>query len=261
MNIDAEKLKDIQLSLLNSVATFCEENNIEYFLAYGTLIGAIRHKGYIPWDDDIDLVMMRKDYEKFVATFNNSHKDQKVYTSKNTSWFPFPYAKVSDETTVLKEENDNMTGTIGVNIDLFPLDYLPKDPKILKRMKFHYNILMLKSIRLNKKRSPIKNLILRSSKMLFKGKNPNHIANQIEDIALSDYEKTKIIGNIVFTEKETDFAKASAFESSDMAEFEGRLYTIPQGSHEWLTNFYGDYMTLPPEESRVTHHTFTAYEK
>lgn len=259
--IDTKKLKQIQVELLNSVADFCENNHIEYFLAYGTLIGAVRHKGFIPWDDDIDLVMKREDYEKFINTFNNHYKDYKVYTCKNTSWYPFPYAKISNLNTVLKEENDNMTGEIGVNIDLFPLDFLPKDRKILKKIKFQYNMLMLKSIRINKERSLAKNTVLRTSKVLFKGKSANSIANQIDQMAKDSYEKTDVIGNMVFTEKATDYAQASAFKSSENAEFEGRMYSIPKGYHEWLTNFYGDYMALPPEESQVTHHNFVAYEK
>ncbi len=260
-SIDTKRLKEIQVEILNSVTEFCDENKLEYFLGYGTLIGAVRHQGFIPWDDDIDLVMKRKDYEIFIATFNGHNQDHKVYSCKNTSWYPFPYAKISDETTVLKEENDNMTGEIGVNIDLFPLDYLPKDKKVLKKIKHLYNILMLKSIKINKNRSLVKNIILRVSKVLFKGKSPNGIANQIDQVALSSYEKTKNMGNLVFTEKTTDYAQAPAFKTGEEAEFEGRTYTIPKGYHEWLTNFYGDYMTLPPEESRVTHHHFLAYEK
>lgn len=259
--IDIKRLKEIQVELLNSVADFCEENDIEYFLGYGTLIGAVRHKGFIPWDDDIDLIMKRDDYELFIKTFNEEGKSHKVYTHKNTEWYPFPYAKISDEKTVLKEENDNLTGEIGVNIDLFPVDYMPKDKRILKKIKIQYNMLMLKSIKINDQRSLAKNIILRTSKVLFKGKSAHSIARKIDEMAVSSNEKTKLMGNIVFTEKVTDYAKASAFEAGEKAEFEGRMYTIPQGYHEWLTNFYGDYMALPPVESRVTHHTFMAYEK
>lgn len=259
--IDTARLKELQVELLNSVSEFCEKNNLEYFLAYGTLIGAVRHKGFIPWDDDIDLIMKREDYEVFIRTFNEHHRDHKVYTCKNTQWYPFPYAKISHELTVLKEENDNMTGEIGVNIDLFPLDYIPEDKKILKKIKLQYNILMLKSIKINGERSFLKNTILRVSKVLFKGRSANGIAREIDRIASSTYDRSGNMGNIVFTEKDTDHASAEAFATSVMGEFEGSMYHIPKGYDEWLTNFYGDYMALPPVESRVTHHHFTAYEK
>lgn len=260
-SIDTDRLKEIQVELLNSVSEFCEKNNLEYFLAYGTLIGAVRHKGFIPWDDDIDLIMKRADYETFISTFNDHHEVHKVYTSRNTAWYPFPYAKISHERTVLKEENDNMTEDIGVNIDLFPLDFMPEDNKILKRIKFQYNMLMLKSIRINKERSFLKNMILRISKFFLQGKSANGIAREIERIATSDYGRSENMGNIVFTEKNTDHAPAEAFSAFEMCEFEGRQYHIPKGYDHWLRSFYGDYMALPPVESRVTHHHFTAYEK
>lgn len=259
--VDSKRLKEIQEELLRSVAAFCEANNLEYFLAYGTLIGAVRHKGFIPWDDDIDLVMKREDYERFIASYNGFSEKYRVYTAENTDWFPFPYAKIAKVSTTLKEENDNMTGEIGINIDLFPLDYIPENQAILKKIKFQYQMLMLKSIRINGNRSFIKNLILRVSKVLLAGKSAHSIALKITSLAKESTQNTGKMGNLVFTEKTTDYASSSAFSKSVEMEFEGNKYKAPEGYHEWLTNFYGSYMELPPEESRVTHHHFTAFEK
>lgn len=260
-SVDSKRLKEIQEELLRSVASFCDDHNLEYFLAYGTLIGAVRHKGFIPWDDDIDLVMKREDYERFIASYNGFSEEYRVYTTENTDWFPFPYAKIAKKETILKEENDNMSGEIGINIDLFPLDFVPEDETIRKKIKFQYQMLMLKSIRINETRSFIKNMILRVSKIFLAGKSAHSIAQNITSLAKESTKNTGKLGNLVFTEKTSDYASISAFDESVELEFEGNKYKAPRGYHEWLTNFYGNYMELPPEESRVTHHHFTAFEK
>ena len=100
--INVEELKQIQLNILKFVDKFCKENNLKYYLAYGTLLGAVRHKGYIPWDDDIDIIMFREDYEKFVTTFKDVN--YKVFATEVNSKYPYPFAKVGDTRTYFEEE-------------------------------------------------------------------------------------------------------------------------------------------------------------
>ena len=183
-SVNVNELREIQLSILDSVAEFCEKNNIKYFLAYGTLIGAVRHKGYIPWDDDIDIIMPRTDYEKFINDFNNFSNDYKVYTVNNTEWFPFPYAKVSYENSIIKELSDNMKNhNIGINIDLFPIDGVPKDEKLIKkhlrRLQWLQNLLKLKGIVVVPSRSLYKNLILLIAKTSTVFLKPQSIAKKL----------------------------------------------------------------------------------
>ena len=120
--IDIEELKKIQLDILIAVDDFCSKNNIKYFLSFGTLLGTIRHRGYIPWDDDIDIIMLRDDYNRFLETFNHSY--YKVNSIQNNPTYFLAFAKVTDERTVMQEEIVYPT-EYGVYIDVFVVDGVP----------------------------------------------------------------------------------------------------------------------------------------
>ena len=123
--IETEELKRIQVDILKDIHEFCSINNIHYSLAYGTLLGAIRHQGYIPWDDDIDIMMLRSDYEKFIHTFPGSFKHLSICAPELDLNYYAPYANVWDNRTILDEginNADHRGKTIGIKIDVFPID-------------------------------------------------------------------------------------------------------------------------------------------
>ena len=119
--IDTVELKSLMLSILKDVDTFCRTNNIRYFLTYGTLIGAVRHKGFIPWDDDVDICMPRPDYMRFMKEYN--HEYYKAYCAEFTPGWDHFIAKVCDDRTIIDEGHGDKCG---VYIDVFPLDGWPK---------------------------------------------------------------------------------------------------------------------------------------
>ena len=131
--ITIEELKRVQLEILDMVTQFCDANGIRYWLDSGTLLGAIRHKGYIPWDDDIDLGMLREDYERFVSVFNESNDRYRVLSFEWNPDFGFPFAKVCDTTTVLYEP-DERGRKMAINIDIFPYDRAPDDDAVANEM-------------------------------------------------------------------------------------------------------------------------------
>ena len=163
--INVEELKQVQLDILKFVDEYCKKNNLKYYLAYGTLLGAVRHKGYIPWDDDIDLLMFREDYEKFVTSFKDER--YKVFATEVNAKYPYPFAKVGDTTTYFEEEIKDVMDT-GVNIDIFPLDYLPEDKvkSVTKKRNFLQKIWTAKRLPLLKRRGLVKNSILALSQLL-----------------------------------------------------------------------------------------------
>jgi len=127
-----DEVKKVQLGILDCVAKYCEDNKINYWLDSGTLLGAIRHGGYIPWDDDIDIGMPRDDYDRFVREFNESNERYKTYCIDTNPDFYYAHAKVLDTATVLYEP-DEKGYKLSVNIDVFVYDNAPEDDEELKK--------------------------------------------------------------------------------------------------------------------------------
>lgn len=257
--INVEELKQIQLEILESVDLFCKENNINYWLDCGTLLGAIRHKGYIPWDDDVDIGMLREDFDRFISTFNKKNTRYQVICNELQHDCYYPYAKVLDTRTVLYEPDESGI-KLNVNIDLFVYDVTPDERNAARqydRMDIlnSLNVVQYKLFRSKEwyKKIP-KTLLYYVLKLYPKG----YFASQIVKNS-KRYEKTdaKYVGN--FTSIPRIVCKKDIFSSFINVPFEGREYNAPVGYDKWLCAFYGDYMKLPPKEKRVSHHTFKAY--
>lgn len=256
-----KEIKFIQLDLLEKVADFCQKNDITYYLAYGTLLGAVRHKGYIPWDDDIDLIMTRPNYDKFITNFNSKDSKYKVNAFELDQSFLYPFAKVSNEETVLIE-NTTMKKNIGINIDIFVIDSLPKkSTHILKKQSLLHKIYNLKLIKLHKNRSLFKNIILLFGKILFSWISLKKI-NQlmIKNAKRYKYGSHDYVCNINFGLGEKPLP-IDVYQDTVELSFEEKLYPSMKKYDLWLTHIYGDYMTLPKKEEQVTHHDFKAYYK
>lgn len=268
MNI--EEIKKKQLQILKYVHRFCCDNKIKYFLSGGTLLGSIRHKGYIPWDDDIDIMMLREDYEIFCSTFNEKSNEKKIelFTYKNINNFQYPFCKVCDLNTILLENQDlDTSNLLGINIDVFPIDtYLAmKEAKnIYNRISWLRKIFIVKTIKVNwKSRSIWKNLILCCGKIIFCFFNPLFLIKKIDNIAQNDknIDECKFAGCVVWGYGKQEILPKMIFSDTIEVDFEGYKFYAPKNYHEYLTALYGDYMKLPPIEKRITHHDFKAYYK
>ena len=122
-----EELRKTQIGILDYFTNICEENGINYFLTYGTLLGAIRHKGYIPWDDDIDVAMLREDYDKLIDVFNTNNNSRYRFSCvENDPLCMYPFGKIIDENTILYERGEQGI-EIGVYIDVFVYDNAPME--------------------------------------------------------------------------------------------------------------------------------------
>jgi lipopolysaccharide cholinephosphotransferase len=264
--INKEELKSIQLSILDKVATFCENHNIRYSLYGGTLLGAIRHNGYIPWDDDIDISMPRPDYERFINCFHLiEDPDLKIHDLRLNKKYPYPFIKVSDERTVFKE-NYNSNYTMGVHIDIFPIDGLPysekESKKIMKRSTFYRNLRELKQMKLRKDRELRKNIFLIFSRLILFIIPTKLLLSQIINLTKKyNYEQSNFIGNIVWGYGNKERCNKSVYSDFIFHNFEGKKFKIMIGYDEYLTNVFDEYMQLPSKEKQIAHHSFNAYYK
>ena len=259
------EMKEVSLDILSYVHKFCLSNDIEYSIAYGTLIGAVRHGGFIPWDDDIDIVMTREHYTRFINLFNQNYPSSyKVHSIENDKKYHFPFAKVEDTRTIKDELGYRNQG---IGIDVFPLDKLPNDSKeaieVINRAKKIRTFIMLKNMRYRSGRSFFKNLTLYVGKLFLLPFSYYMLNSKLIKLATSNSDKeTSLFANVVWgTYLKKEILCDKLLNDFVTIKFEGRDYNSIKHYHDYLTHVYGDYMQLPPEEKRVTHHAFKAYWK
>ena len=259
--ITVKELKQIQLDLLAAIDTFCRKNNIKYSIAFGTLLGQVRHGGYIPWDDDIDIMMPRADYDRFLKEFQSEF--YKVIDFDTDNSYSQPYAKVYDSRTKL-DEFTNTKNKYGINIDIFPLDKVPVDIQrnswFLREKKFYNLLHTFKIVRLVGNMKLKTKMVVSIAKLFMVGIRTETINKKLISLSkkyqnLSDYK----IGIIAPTDNryEEIFSK-EVFESYEDCKFENLTVKRIVRYHEYLQHSYGDYMQLPPEEKRISHHAFYA---
>ena len=262
---DIQELKNIQLDILKYVDNFCQLHKITYFMCGGTLIGAVRHKGFIPWDDDIDIMMKRDDYERFIELFSKEKSYYKVYSHHIQKKYPHAYAKVADDRTVLL---NNINGAIemGVNIDVFPIDDLPDNEKIIKNLfekSFSLNRkLSLKQIKISTNRSIIKNIILLIGRFIYSFTKVHKVIVSLNENA-TKYRGSNGMkcADLVAGFGYKEIQDRSNLSKAIKMKFEDTEFMAPIGYDKYLRGMYGDYMTLPPKEKRTSHHDFSAYWK
>ncbi len=263
-----KELKEIELKpkLVNElkiIDEFCNKYNLTYFLMYGTLLGAVRHNGFIPWDDDIDIVMPRKDYEIFVKTFNSFNKNYSVIDCFSNKKYYLPWAKVIDNNTILIEKID-IKCNIGLYIDVFPLDNVPDDIKINNRLIKQIN--RLNAIRNYKymtyNKNVIKNIAKFCLKFLLLPFSINYICRKSEKLSKKyNDENTSDVSIICWMlNSKLKFPK-ELFSKSCEIKFEDYYFKCPIGYDVILKIRYGNYMELPPVEQRVKHHSFEVFIK
>ena len=265
-HISGDDLKVIQLNILQAVDSFCIENGICYSMACGTLLGAVRHRGYIPWDDDIDIYLLRKDYDRLVNLFPERYLGcyEMMSLERNMEW-DFPYAKAFDNRTVLLE-NSKSSITIGVNIDIYPIDDVPNDERQWKRYnrirRFFQKLNSVKRIRLSRERSLIKNIVLSVVKLPLCIISRRHFSLFLSLFAQKFNNKGYSYAfECVQGLLQKNRFKKELFESIVRMPFEDRMFYGFKEYDAYLNNAYGDYTQLPPIEKQVSHHAFMAWWK
>lgn len=256
---DIKEKQKIALDILIEFDLFCRNNNLRYALCYGTLLGAVRHKGFIPWDDDVDVVMPRPDYDRFLRlTRNGMNNIYKVISKDNIKNIGMAYAKVIDTRTKLFEEIHNPYES-GIFIDVFPMDGVPDDEKEADRHFNHINSCIrkcnFKQMQMKKGRN-IFTTIPKYITLIFTRMTVNLAkeAEKIDSLARKYlFEKSSKVTVAVCTCNKVCTIDKEKFTNFVELPFEGHMLFAPSNYTEWLFNTYGDYMTLPPVEKRHVH--------
>lgn len=260
------------LEILKQVAGICDKEGFHYYLAYGTLIGAIRHHGFIPWDDDIDIWMPRQDYDALLNYFE-AHKDELaplvVFNQQTCKDYPYMITRISDNRYWLDVINEKDYG-IGTFIDIYVLDGMGfnyEEAKEISRAAKKFSSLLFQATREHFKMGITKGLKKRFlkfpvycySKLLGK----NYFINKIQElIDKNNYNDSNYIGVVSWcVNVEREVMDKKWFDSTEKVQFEDAVFSIPSGYDKILTQIYRNYMQMPPEKDRIPHHLYKAYQK
>lgn len=256
-------LTQLQEKLLDMLAWFdnyCHENNITYYVAGGTLLGAVRHSGFIPWDDDIDIIIPRNDYEKLIRTFDSRGSKYELESPySGTKDFLFSYSKLYDSSTTLTE-NTKLQCTRGVYIDLFPLDGIGNEDWEKSYAKFDRlnMLLMTRTCSIRKGRGFFKNLSVILMRIVPNFMLDNKkLAIKVDKTASKvSYESSIYVGNLMGSYRIREVMKKDIIGEPTRYKFENIYVNGPEKHDEYLTHIYGDWRQLPPEDKRHGTHSY-----
>lgn len=257
----------IIVDTLRFFTEFCEEHHLTYYCCGGTAIGAVRHHGLIPWDDDIDVFMPRPDYDRFIQlTATVEWDDYELVTPYNKDDYPLSYAKLCNRHTTLIEEADKLC-VYGLFIDIFPLDGAPDDIEEghalvhrfvktrykLEAVSSHYSF--MEYIKLLLRPKEWGRFIRKTIAFFFRQPYRRRLLHQLSDICYQqDYETAKNVINYGGAYGVKELFPKEWIKGKEPFNFEGITVYLPSDYDNYLRHIYGDYMQLPPEEKRVAHH-------
>lgn len=255
--LSLKEVQDLEFQILLEIRDVCEKYSLKYSLYAGTMLGAIRHKDFIPWDDDVDILMPKNDYDKFIKIV----KENKIFSKHlkvkfpGDNNYPYPYIKIVDTRT---EVNDNFEDKfkMGLWVDIFPMDYVYDDPKknasIVKKVtRYQYWIFRLTTKIDNFK--GIKKIILSCVRKMLNIFNIDYKYFVKKLLSYRNLPKSKTLGEIIWVINDREIGPVDWFENYIECDFRNEKFKIIKDYDKFLKKEYGDYMKLPPLEERNGH--------
>ena len=263
---DDAEIKTLLLGILLAVDDFCKKNGIFYHLASGTCLGAVRHGGFIPWDDDIDIRMPRPDYDKFITlTGGRVAPGYTVLCTEYNRAHMYPFAKVCDERTFCKETRSKTITENGLSIDVFPVDGTPADYDEYERehreIRFWRRWNMYAGTGIYFSDNPLFTLPRLCMVGLAKLTGCAFFIRKITRIATRhEYATSEYVGLTVWGYGSgRERIQKKYVDKTIPLRFEGYEFPVPAGYDEYLKTMYGDYRALPPADKQVARHDYRVY--
>ena len=263
-------MNELQKALLEMLVWFhgfCKQHGLRYYMLGGTMLGAARHKGFIPWDDDIDVGMPRTDYERLEQILQREPSDRYVLETPRTEArdYFYPFSKIYDTHTTLIE-NTRLKIKRGIYLDIFPLDGIGASEEESKRnyrsIHWKYNLLLTRVTGIREGRSKLKNLAVVIARLIPETilNNKRLLLGLEQDCKKYDFDSFLWVGNLVGAYNFKELVPKEYFGEPTLYEFEGQLLFGLQQANEYLTHVYGDWRRLPPKEKQASHHDFIEFD-
>ena len=260
--LDIDEIKEVELGVMDYIHNICREKGINYSLAYGSLLGAVRHRGFIPWDDDLDIALKRDQYDKlYQAILEDNNSIYKVVSWGNDSRYPYPFYRVYDSRTVYENNYIQNDIELGICVDVFPFDDYKDVNKEITKLDMYRRLSVYTLYGIRNKEAGIKNIIRYLMLVAFRltrVKTWNKKLNDCSKVPVN----SEYIDYLMESKKYSTKIDAKALDQVVEFKFEDRVYNIPTDYDHILTTIYGaDYMEIPPIEKRIQHDDFVAYIK